>query len=299
VTETLLQRILSLVDRIESPTISHAKALGYSAVALAELVSNRVLGQRFQAAKIPRPARFGSGDDLIVRETSCGLFGVVEENDFIEPLPLEEDDRWLYEISLPHIVNAIRKDNGIDGTEFRNDGGLISVGQRAVAGVGIVDVYLSLPNSSEDSVMARCRRLIPIVGERWLALLTPSILDLSREDLGILNSSRIVTISLMAAAGKGHFTVNWDEAFGLAIRGAGALAPAGRTMAVQPDLEQLIEGKQSVRIATAARYLQRTSGHVERLVRAGELKRIGQGRPIQVSTGSLRTRKGTQKEPDS
>ena len=146
----------------------------------------------------------------------AGLVGVVEDDEFhYEPIPLTDADTWLYPVSLPHVVDAIRKDNGIDGTSFRNENGLISVGQRSVAGVGLVGVYLSLPNSSADSVMARCRRLMPIVGERCIALLTPCILDLSREDLGILASGRVVTISLMAAAGKGHLTLNWDEALAI------------------------------------------------------------------------------------
>ena len=147
--------------------------------------------------------------------------------------------------------------------------------------------------------MARYRRLIPIVGERWIALLTPCILDLSREDLGILTSSRIVTISLMATAGNGHFKVNWDEAFGYGAPNAGVSALAGTTKPVEPDLERLIEGKSDVGIATAARYLLRTSGHVQRLVREKRLKRIGQGRPIRVSTASLRERKGTDEEAGS
>jgi hypothetical protein len=115
VTETLLQRVLFLADQIASPAISLAAAAGYSAEARAKLVSNGILGRKFKATRIPRPARFGPGEDLDVRETSGGLLGVAEEDDFIEPLRLEEDDRWLYEISLPHLVDAIREDNGIDG----------------------------------------------------------------------------------------------------------------------------------------------------------------------------------------
>jgi hypothetical protein len=140
---------------------------------------------------------------------------------------------------------------------------------------------------------------MPIVGERCIALLTPCILDLSREDLGILASGRVVTISLMAAAGKGHLTLNWDEAFGDPGRDAGASASGGKTKAVEPDLERLVEGKPSVGVAVAARYLLRSRGHVERLVREKKLKRVGKGRPVQVSTASLRERKGTQEEPGS
>ncbi|MBZ5604696.1 MAG: hypothetical protein LAO79_20550 [Acidobacteriia bacterium] len=291
---------MKLVDSIELPVILHSEAASCSADELAGLRARGILRPPSKADRIPRPKRFGPGPDVDVHDGPAGQVGVVEDDDYhYEPIFLTDEDTWEYPISLPHLVDAIRRDNGIDGAHFRNDNGLISVGQRSVAGVGLVGVYLSLPNGSEDSVMARCRRLIPIVGERWIALLTPRILDLSREDLGILTTSRIVTISLMAAAGKGHFAVNWDEAFGHAARDAGAFASAGTAKGVEPDLERLIEGKQSVGIATAARYLERSSGQVERLVRDGVLKRVGQGRPTQVSTASLRTRKGTQEEPDS
>jgi hypothetical protein len=290
VSETLLQRVLFLLDRIESPTISHAAAVGYSAETLANLASDGILGKKFKATLIPRPARFGSGDDLVVRETSCGLFGVVaEENDFTEPLLLEEHDRWLYAISLPHLVDGIRTQNGIDGSGFRNDHGLVSVGQRAIDGVGIIDVYLSLPNGSEDSVTARCRRLEVIASGCRVALLTPCPLDILIGDRGILSSSGIVPISLMAAAGKGHLKVNWDEAFGHPARNAGASASAGTTKAMESDLERLIEGKRSVGIVMAAKYLGLSRHHVGRLVtRNKKLNRVGQGRPMKISVESLR-----------
>jgi len=296
----LLQRVLTLLDTIESPVILHAETAAYPADELAVLRAKDVLLRPLKAERVPRPKRFGPGPDVEVHDGPTGPLGVTESEDFhYEPIPLTDEDTWEYPISLLHLVDAIRKDNGIDGTGFRNDNGLISVGQKSISGIGPIGAYLSLPNSSADSVMARCRRLVPIVGERYLALLTPCILDVSREDLGILTSSRIVAVSLMATAGEGHFTVNWDEAFGRAARDAGALASQGRNTAVEPDLERLIEGKQSVGIATAARYLQRSSGQVERLVRDGTLKRVGEGRPTQVSTASLRKRKGTQNGTES
>jgi|SRR5579862_8034216 len=60
-----------------------------------------------------------------------------------------------------------------------------------------------------------------------------------------------------------------------------------------PDLERLIQDKESVNIPTAARYLGRSTGHVGRLVRGGKLDRVGQVRPTMVATESLRKYKGT------
>ncbi len=59
-----------------------------------------------------------------------------------------------------------------------------------------------------------------------------------------------------------------------------------------PDLERLIQGKAHVDVHTAARYLKLSLDHVRRLVRTQTLSRAGQGRPIQVSTASLRKYKG-------
>jgi hypothetical protein len=209
VTETLLQRVLFLVDRIESPTISHATAIGYSAEALAKLVSNGILCNKFKAARIPRPARFGSGDDLIVRETSYGLFGVAEGDDFIDPLALEEDDRWLYEISLPHLVDAIRSENGINGAGFENDEGLIPLGTKVLERTRPAWVYLSLPNGEEQAVLARCARLrVPTARQRAFLLL-PGSIAFSPEARRILADCKVEVLSLMESAATSSLALDW------------------------------------------------------------------------------------------
>jgi hypothetical protein len=287
---------LELLDAIESPVLPHSDAAAYPPGELARLLSNGILGSPVQADRIPRPRRFGPGPDVDVHEGPVGPVGVVEDDDYhYEPIPLTDEDTWGYSISHPHLVEEIRKANSIDAKHFSYDNGLIRVGEKSVDGVGIVDVHLSVANSSRDSVLARCRRLTAISSHRPVVLLTPGPINLSREDLGILAFGHIVVVSLTTAAGEGHLRVNWEEAVAPATRAGGAPASVGPA---EPDLERLIEGKPSVRIATAARYLQRSSGHVERLVRDGTLKRVGQGRPTQVSTASLRERKGTQEGPD-
>ena len=60
-----------------------------------------------------------------------------------------------------------------------------------------------------------------------------------------------------------------------------------------PDLEPLIQGKEHVGVLTAARYLTLSREHVWRLVRTRKLVRLGKGRPIKISTESLRVYKGT------
>jgi hypothetical protein len=211
--ETLLQRVLFLLDQIESPAISYASALGYSAEALANLALDGVLGKKFKASLIPRPARFGPGDDLVVRETSCGLFGVTEADDFIEPLALEEDDRWLYEISLPHLIEGIRRDNGITASGFRNDAGLVPIGTKSVSGGGVFSIYLSLPNENEQAVLARCARLrVPKA-----VLLVPNGPAFSSEARLVLGDIQV--LSLWESAGQGSFTLDWTPLKALASKG--------------------------------------------------------------------------------
>jgi hypothetical protein len=64
----------------------------------------------------------------------------------------------------------------------------------------------------------------------------------------------------------------------------------------EPDLERAIAGKRNVEIGLAARYLDLTIDHVRRLVLKETLKRVGLGRPIKISTKSLRIYKGTARE---
>jgi hypothetical protein len=231
--ETLLQRVLFLLDRIESPTISYAAAVGYSAEALAALASNGILGQKFKATTIPRPARFGSGGDLVVRETSCGLLGVAEEGDFIEPLALEENDRWLYEISLSHLVDAIRRDNGMTASGFRNDAGLISVGSRSVKNAGVFSVYLSLPNENEEAVLARCARMHAPDLRQNVAILVPNGPAFSPEARRVLGDIRV--LSLWESAEHGSLTLDWtllEPVASKASKGKGVSrfdTPAGTT----------------------------------------------------------------------
>ena len=287
--------VLALVDQMESAVIPHYSISHYPTVQRTTLISKKILCKCVDASEIPRPVRFGAGPDLTIVRTSKGIEGVAAEGDYFRPIQLFAEDVRQYEVSLTHLVDAIRRDSGIEGQGYRNENGLIFVGQKAIGRVGIVHVYLSAPNRNEDSVMARCRRLIGIANERLVALLTPGVLDLSGEDRRVLD--RIVTIPLIPAAGEGHLKVDWDEAFG--THDAGTSATAGTTKAVERDLERLIAGKPSVCLGAAARYLERSVGQVQRLLRQGKLTRVGQGRPTQVSTESLRKRKGTPKEPGS
>ncbi len=222
--ESLLQAVLVLLDQIESPVILHSEGVAYGDGALAELLSQGVLRKTTNATDIPRPVRFGPGPDLIVRQTAQGLFGVADEDNFFDPVPLTDDDVRQYEISLPGLVERLRTENGIGGTGFHNDHGLIPLGQKTINGHGAVDVYLSLPNHNEDAVIARCRRLASPGGRRSAALLTPCPLTLSTEARQIFSSSCLFASLLLTAAAEGRVELSWQDLDVTGDQGARAAA---------------------------------------------------------------------------
>jgi hypothetical protein len=207
--ETLLQMILLLLDRLESPVILHSDAAGYPSCQLDELVSTGLLRETTIAEGIPRPPRFGPGSDLIVRKTARGLYGVADEDDYFAPVPLTEDDVRQYEISLPKLVDRIRKENGIAGDGFANHGGLIPLGAKPIGEAGATTVYLSLPNPDEGVVLARCTRLSSPSREHRVILLLPGATAFSPEARRIFGDSRVEILSLVEPAACGRLAIDW------------------------------------------------------------------------------------------
>jgi len=218
VAESLLQAVLDLLDQVDCPVVSHAFASAYGPEALDELVSESILHETAIASEIPRPERFGPGPDLVVRETARGLFGVAGEDDYFDPVPLTELDVRQYEVMAVGVAAKVRKENGIAGSGFRDDNGLISLGQKSVDEAGIADVYFSLPNHTEDAVIARCRRLAGLDPQRRIVLLTPAALCLSTEAAQILASSKLTTLALTPSAAEGRLALDWHAALGIKRR---------------------------------------------------------------------------------
>lgn len=216
--ESLLRSVLDLLDQVDCPVISHRFASAFGVEALDALVSQGVLRDTARAMEIPRPERFGPGPDLVVRETAQGLFGVADADDYFEPIPLIEADVRQFEVMAFGIVDKIRKENGIAGRGFLNDNGLVSVGQKSVDGAGIVDVYLSFPNHTEDAVIARCRRLAGLDPQRRVVMLMPADASLSTEAAQILASSRLTTFVLTPFAAGGRLALDWHAALGIKKR---------------------------------------------------------------------------------
>jgi hypothetical protein len=122
---------------------------------------------------------------------------------------LTDEDTWEYSISLPHLVDGIRSDNGIEGSGFDNDRGLIPLGTKTVGAHNPTWVYLSLPNGSEQAVLARCARLQVLDTQQETSLLLPQGIAFSSEARRILRDFNVHAFSLWEAAGAGSLAVDW------------------------------------------------------------------------------------------
>ena len=206
--ESLLQRVLKLLDTTESPVILHAEVAAYPADELAVLRANDVLRPPLKADRVPRPERYGPGPDVDVNDGPMGLVGVVDDDDFhYDPIPLTVEDTLQYPISLPCLVDAIRRDNGITASGFRNDAGLISVGSKSVKDAGVFSVYLSLPNENEQAVLARCARMHAPGLRQNVVILVPNGPAFSPEARRVLGDIRV--LSLWESAERGALTLDW------------------------------------------------------------------------------------------
>ncbi|MCC6394010.1 MAG: hypothetical protein IT167_25660 [Bryobacterales bacterium] len=207
--DTLLRMILRLLHAVESPVIGAAEAAAYPEEELDALVSAGILFQTGRATEIPRPARYGPGGALAVRETARGLYGVAEdEDDFTTPVPLTPEDVRQYGVSAARLAAAVRRENDIAGSGFQIDGGIVPLGVKRLDGVGAVTVYLSLPNADESALLARCHRLKSGTSNGRTTVIMPACLPLSPEAHRILDGIQMLDLS--AADG---LRLDWQAAF--------------------------------------------------------------------------------------
>jgi len=175
------------------------------------LERNRVLGKTIDAAEIPDPRFPSSGRLVAVRPTARGLFAVASDDDeYFDPIPLSADDVRQYRVSAPHLVELIRKQNGIDGAGDTAHVGLIPVGQKTLDGYGVLDVYLSLPNNNMHDLAMRCRSLVKPAGIKKIVVLLPCAVRLPVQDRQLLDANGIVLIALSSVADSGSLAVDWD-----------------------------------------------------------------------------------------
>lgn len=209
--ESLLRFVLTRLDQVERPIFLHSELERFPKEQLEALRSEGILQETSEATDVPRPSHLPAGGDLIVRHTSKGRFGVADEDDYVEPVPLTDDQVRQYEVSLPKLASRIRRENAIQGAGGKSHNGLIPLGQKPIEGMGTADVFLSLPNEDEATFLSRCQRLERPPSSQKVVLLTPRGVSVSPEGRRILDSAGVLVISLMSAASKGTMALDWDH----------------------------------------------------------------------------------------
>lgn len=204
--KSLLEAILIRLDEIEDPVIGHREIERFSDAERDNVLAAGILKETTSATEIA-----GSrGNKLSVCPTARGLWGVPDEDDdYHEPVPLVDEDTRQYMVSVPAFADALRKANGISGTGFVYDDGLLSLGQKVVKKAGSLDVYLSFPNLDEAEFRSRCQRLKQSRGVQNVAVLTPQGMAMSAETRQLLDSIGVVIAPLLPAFRKGSLAVNW------------------------------------------------------------------------------------------
>jgi len=198
-----------LLDDCAEPVVGATEVARYPAEQLTELIGAGILRETCRATEIPRPARFGPGADLIVRETRLGLFGVAGEDDYHDPIPLTEEDVRQYSVSVSALIAEIRRQNGIPGGSVKEEEGLFSVGTKQIEGVTRFPVYLSLPNFGGEELLERCLRAKRGMPGGLAVVLVPREPKLSAEIQRLLDASGVCVAALSGGGGLEGLGMDW------------------------------------------------------------------------------------------
>jgi len=217
--KTLLGYLLSRLDEIEVPVYSFQEMRAFPGDQVSSALESGFLRETSKATELSRPSHLPPGGPLIVKKTEQGIFGVAEEDDYFEPIPLTEDDVRQFEISVPKLVAMLRVDNSISGQGCTVDGGLVFLGQKIIEGSGTHDVFLSFPNEDAETVLARCQRLKRSAGSHKAVLITPRGISSSSESNQILESLGIIVVPLTSFITVNSMALDWESIIGPASVG--------------------------------------------------------------------------------
>jgi hypothetical protein len=156
---------------------------------------------------------------------SSALEGSFSEGEYHDPIPLADEDVRQFEVSLPSLVNALRRGGGIRGKGYENADGIIPLGTVDSASRGTVDTYLSLPNADEQELMGRCRQIRPRAGTSLVVVFTPTAVSLSPEARRALDGLEVAVAALESVLQPDTLAVNWDAVWDGSTAGTLELKP--------------------------------------------------------------------------
>ncbi len=208
---TLLAQVLTRLSRQKSPLVSHREITCFPPGELPALLSDGILRESAHASEVPRPPHADHGEDLIVSHTSRGIFGVAEGGDFLQPVPLSEDDIRQYEISIEALVARLRRENSILMAESARGGPVRVVGTKRVPGFGSAEVHLLAEPTTPPELEAALRGLPRATSCDLRVLLTCEPIPVPPTLEAWLDTERLLLESLDEAAARGGLALNWGR----------------------------------------------------------------------------------------
>ena len=208
--ESLLGFVLTRLDQVESPVFLHRELERFPPEQLKAQLSEGLLRETSRATEIPRPVHIPGGGDLIVCQTAKGLFGVADEDDYFDPIPLIDDDVRQYEVVVSKLIDCIRRENDLRGVPVENGRRLFLVGERFLMGRDQADVYLSVVNNDPSEFILICRKVCP-TNPRPVVMLVPRPIRLSIENTQLLTSWDVFVVPLTTYLYGESWKLPWDQ----------------------------------------------------------------------------------------
>ena len=147
--------------------------------------------------------------DLEVLHTAQGIIAVSEPGDeWIDSIPLSEDDIRQFEVVIPRLCRRICAENGIDDQVREYSRAVVFLGEREVGGYGLRPIYLLYDNLDEPRFVDRCRG----IGARgWTIILTPRPVDLSAANRRYLAEMNFLLVPISLYLGEMGWVLPWTK----------------------------------------------------------------------------------------
>lgn len=208
--ESLLAFVLTRLDQVASPVFHHRELERFPPEQLKVLLSEGLLRETSKATEVPRPSHLPGGGDLIVRQTAKGLFGVADEDDYLDPVPLTEDDVRQYEVQVSKLIDFIRRSNDLKGVSVKNKEGFFLVGERLLPGRSRAVVYLSLVNDDLSAFMMVCKDACS-VDNHPVVMLVPRPVPLTVDNVQLLSGRSMSIVPLTTYLTDEEWKLPWDQ----------------------------------------------------------------------------------------